>query len=343
MSGESTSSARTGGDAPVFQKVFVTGGSGFVGGALIERLAADGHQVVGLARSDEAVAAIEALGATAVRGDLDSVDAMAAGMEGATLVVHCAAMASASGKLADFERANVQGTTNVLEAARRAGVSRFVHVGTEAATMVGDPLLNIDETHPLAPESKAPYSSTKAKAEQSVIAANGKDGLETVVVRPRFIWGRGDTNLLPELVIAAQGGKLVWIDGGEHLTSTTHIDNVIEGILLVAERGQSGEAYFVTDGEPVEFREFVTSLLATQGVEAPTREVPSWLARSMMGAGETLWGVLPLPGSPPLTRLEYWLISTECTIDDSKARTELGYRPVVTIEEGLAELEAQKA
>jgi len=334
--------ADAGSGGATFDRVFVTGGSGFVGGALTGRLVSEGHQVVALARSEEAAASVRARGATVVRGDLDSVDAMSSGMEGATLVVHCAAKASASGRLAGFQRANVEGTKNVLEAARKAGVRRFVHVGTEAATMVGDPLVNIDETYPLAPESKAPYSSTKALAEQAVISSNGKGGLETVVVRPRFIWGRGDTNLLPELVVAAQDGKLVWIDGGRHLTSTTHIDNVIEGILLAAEEGQRGEAYFVTDGDPVEFREFVTRLLATQGVEAPTREVPRWLARSMMGAGETLWGALPLPGSPPLTRLEFWLISTECTIDDSKARNELGYKPVVTIEEGLSGLETQQ-
>ncbi len=120
--------------------------------------------------------------------------------------------------------------------------------------------------------------------------------------------------------------------------STTHVDNTVEGLLLAAEKGRSGEAYFVTDGEPVVFRDFLTRLLATRGVEPPTRSVPGALARPLAAAAESAWRVLPLPGEAPLTRFAVWNASLECTIDDSKARRELGYAPVVGIEEGLAAL-----
>jgi nucleoside-diphosphate-sugar epimerase len=110
-----------------------------------------------------------------------------------------------------------------------------------------------------------------------------------------------------------------------------------------AERGVSGEAYFVTDGEPVVFREFVTELLATQGVEAPTRSMPAPLAHLMAAGGEAVWRTLRLRGTPPLTRLAYWLLALETTIDISKARDELGYEPRVTTEEGMAGLRAEAA
>jgi nucleoside-diphosphate-sugar epimerase len=198
--------------------------------------------------------------------------------------------------------------------------------------------VEVDEHAALRFDSKALYSETKARAEEAVIEA-GHGGLETVVVRPRLVWGRGDTTILPALVGAVQAGRFAWIGGGRHKTSTTHVDNVIEGLLLGAERGASGGVYFVTDGAPVEFRDFVERLLATQGVPAPQRSLPRPLVAAVAAAGETAWRLLPLPGQPPVTRLGYWLASLETTIDITRARTELGYAPVRTIDEGLAELE----
>ncbi len=216
---------------------------------------------------------------------------------------------------------------------------RVVHVGTEAALLDGEPLVDVDETAPLRPESPALYSATKARAEQAVLAAAGAD-LETVVVRPRLVWGRGDTTILPGLTAAVESGRFAWIGGGRHLTSTTHVDNVVEGLVLGAERGTSGEAYFVTDGDPVVFRDFITRLLATAGVTAPKRSIPAPLAGAAAATGEALWRVLPLKGRPPVTRLAVWLASLETTIDISKARAQLGYAPVITIDEGMRELEA---
>jgi nucleoside-diphosphate-sugar epimerase len=323
--------------AGVPDSAFVTGGSGFIGGRLLKRLANGGANVRALARSDGAASSVQDLGAEAVRGDLGDVDAMKAGADGCGVTFHLAALASDWGPREDFDRANVDGTRNALEASRRAGVRRFVHCGTEAAILAGQPLDGADESVPLRPDSPVHYSATKAEAEQLVREANG-DGIETVVVRPRFVWGAGDTTLLPEIVAAAESGRLGWIDGGRHKTSITHVDNVVEGLLAGAERGEGGEAYFVTDGDPVVFREFITELLRTQGVEPPERKVPEWVAGSIARGGELAWKLLPLKGSPPLTRFAFWAASKDCVLDDSKARSELGYAPVMTRERGLAEL-----
>jgi nucleoside-diphosphate-sugar epimerase len=316
---------------------FVTGGSGFVGGKLISRLIADGHTVRALARGEGSAKKVADLGATPRRGDLSDPGSLAKAAEGAELAFHSAAWLEPGGSWADFTRSNVDGTRNVIQACRQTGVRRLVHVGTEAALMAGRPLVNVDETAPLRPDSRAPYPATKAKAERLVREANGAS-LETVVVRPRFVWGAGDTSVLPQLVKAVRSGRFAWIGGGTNLMDTTHIDNTVEGLVLGAERGRPGEAYFVTDGEPVRFRAFVTELLDTQGVQAPNRSLPYWAANLVAEVGERAWRLLRRPGAPPLDYMSLWATALECTINIGKARTELGYAPVRTREEGFAEL-----
>jgi nucleoside-diphosphate-sugar epimerase len=316
---------------------FVTGGSGFIGGALVRRLVAEGTAVRALARSDGSAAAVEALGAEPVRGDLADRAAIEAGAAGCATAFHLAAQLGTWGRREDFVRGNVTGTENALAGCRAAGVRRFVHCGTEAALIAGEPLVEVDETAPLRPDSKALYSATKAMAEQAVRAASA-DGFETVVLRPRFVWGVGDTTLLPGITSMVEAGRFAWIGGGTHLTDTTHVDNVVEGLLLAGEKGRPGEAYFVTDGDRVVFREFVSALLETQGVEPPTRSVPAAIAGPMAAASEGAWRLLRLGGEPPLTRFAFWVSSQECTIDISRARSELGYTPIKDHASGLADL-----
>lgn len=316
---------------------FVTGGSGFIGGFLIERLRTEGWDVRALARSQDAEQKVRERGAVPVPGDVGNEELMRDGAAGCEVAFHAAAKVEDWGDPADFERINVQGTQNVIAACRGAGVRRLVHVGTEAALMAGQPLVNVDEGAPLRPDSPALYSSSKAKAEQRVRSANDA-GLETVVIRPRFVWGRGDTTLLPALVELVRSGRFRWVGGGRHLTATTHVANTVEGLWLGATKAEPGGVYFVTDGEPVVFREFVSAMLETQGVTPPTGSVPAGVASVAAGAAERLWRLLRRSGPPPLTRFAVWVSSQECTIDTGRAERELGYRPVTSREQGLAEL-----
>jgi len=311
------------------KRAFVTGGSGFVGQRLIAALHDRGVEVVAMARSDAAVAKVTALGATASRGDLADRAAMTTGMAGCDVVFHAAAHVEQHGKLAEFMAVNVAGTEHALAAAREAKVARFVHVGTEAVLADGKPIIRADESRPRPPKPVGPYPKTKGLAEAAVLAANAP-GFATVVIRPRFIWGKGDTSLLPQLVDAVRKGKFGWVGGGHYLTSTCHVDNVVEGALLAADKGAPGEIYFLTDGDPVEFREFMTRMLATQHVDASrAREVPIWAARLVA----TLTGWM---AKPPVTKTAIALIAHEVTVVDAKARRDLGYTGHVTIEAGLA-------
>ncbi len=317
---------------------FVTGGSGFIGGALIDRLHREGWEVRALARSDAAAERVRERGAEPVRGDIGDRATLEAAAAGSEVAFHSAAKVEDWGDPAEFERLNVGGTANVLAACRAAGVRRLVHVSTEAALMAGEPLVNVDENAPLRPDSPALYSSSKARAEQLVRAANG-DGLETVVIRPRFVWGRGDTTLLPAITELVRSRRFRWIGGGRQLTATTHVDNTVEGLWLAATKAPAGGVYFVTDGEPVVFREFLTRMLATRGVTPPDSSVPAGVAGPVALVCERIWRALKrFDSPPPVTRFAVWVSSQECTIDISRARRELGYAPVTSREEGLAEL-----
>ncbi|HYI01578.1 NAD-dependent epimerase/dehydratase family protein [Hyalangium sp.] len=323
-------------------RAFVTGGSGFVGRRLIAALREQGHTVRALGRSEAARDQVRQAGAEPCEGDLSDVEALKRGMEGCELLFHSAASVKASGTRAELFEANVRGTENVLEAARAVGIKRLVHVSTEAVLVDGTPMVNVDETRPLPERPIGNYSSTKCAAERLVLSVNSPE-LTTIVVRPRFIWGKGDTSVLATLSDAVKSGRFRWVDGGHFKTSTCHVANCVEGMLLAAEKGRGGQTYFLTDGEPVVFRDFVTAMLRTQGVDPGNKQIPFGLAMAVATVSEVLWNFLPLPGAPPVSRQELLLAGREVTVSDAKARQELGYEGRTTREAGLREMERAKA
>lgn len=319
-------------------KIFLTGGTGFVGGAVLKAFSPR-HSIAALSRSAKGDAVIEALGAKPVRGDLESVSSEM--IKGAEAVIHAAAFVEEWGPRSQYEAVNVTGTERLLRAAKTADARRFVHVGTEAALFRGQPMRDIDETYPLAPDSPFPYSATKARAEALVIAANDPGGgFETIVIRPRLIWGEGDQTILPAVKAMAEAGKFAWIDGGRAMTSTTHIDNIVFALDLALTKGRSGEAYFIVDGPPIAFRDFLTPYLRTAGVALPEKSVPGALIRLVANVAEPLFRLANSATPPPITRFTAHIMSRDCTISDRKARAELGYRPVISVAEGLARLAA---
>lgn len=320
-------------------RIFITGGSGFAGGHAIERLAQT-HEVWAMARSDRSATKVAAYGARPVRCDLSTITEEQ--LAGVDVVVHAAAFVEEWGTRAQFWSANVDGTTRMLEAARGAGVSRFIHVGTEAALFDGRDLLDVDESHPYPERHRFLYPETKAEAERRVLAANGPE-LATLSIRPRFIWGPRDASVLPTLLEMNESGRFVWLDGGRAETSTTHVYNLVAAIERALSHGEGGRAYFVVDDDRGTYRAFLSGLTATQGVTLPERSLPGWLARGAARVIEGLWRVLGLKGTPPMTHYAIAMLSRTVTIDDRRARDELGYTPVIDWARGLAELKTERA
>jgi nucleoside-diphosphate-sugar epimerase len=328
---------RPGGGRAGVTVAFVTGGSGFVGNRLIRGLRKRGDAVYGLARSDESAAKIERAGAEPVRGDLDDPEALRDAMRGADLVFHVAEMARGWGRPAEFERINVEGTRNVLWGMVHARVARIIHLSTAWVLSEGRPLVDVDETTPAPKVAWGWYHRTKLDAERAVLASTA-DGIEPVVVRPGLVWGPGDPRWRPGFVEAMETGRFRWVGGGRHLVSTTHVANLAHGLMLAGDRGKPGGIYFVTDGAPVEFRDFATRYLATVGLTPRDRSVSPGGARFTSTAGEGVWSLMNLKRPPALTRTSVAVMGAECTVRSDAARDDLGYEPVIDVDRGMEQL-----
>lgn len=318
-------------------KVFVTGGSGFIGGHVIEALVAARHEVFALARSAASEQVVRARGATPVRADLASVSP--AHLAGCDAVVHAAAYVEEWGTRAQFWEANVEGTTRMLEAARAAGVPRFIHVGSEAALFDGHDLVDVDESHPYPARPRFLYSETKAEAERRVLAANAPR-FTTLSIRPRFVWGPRDTSVLPTIERMAKAGSFAFVDGGAQRTSTTHVQNLVHALVLALSRGEGGRSYFVADDGTRTIRTFLGDLAATRGVVLPSRSIPGRLARATAWLVEGAYRLFRVRRAPPMTRFAVTMMSRTVTVRTDRARAELGWAPIVDVETGLRQLRA---
>lgn len=314
-------------------KIFITGASGFVGGAIAKALKGE-HDIYAMARSERSAEKVKALGATPVKCELNAVTPE--NLAGMDVVIHAAAFVEAWGKRSDFWKANVEGTEQLLEVARQAGVKRFLLIGTEAALFYGQPMVNIDESYPYPTRTPFLYSETKAEAEKRVLAANDKGGMKTISIRPRLVWGPGDETILPNLLDMVDRGAFRWVDQGKHLTSTCHIYNLVHGVKLALTAGNGGEAYFITDGEDSTMKSFMSQLLGTAGRKPKNSSVPGWFLRSAASVMEFIWKVFGIKKAPPLPRFSANIMSVDCTINIDKAKRELGYVPVISVADGFA-------
>lgn len=322
---------------------FVTGGSGFVGSRLIALLVGRGWQVRALARSSDAMAVVSGLGAAPIAGDLNDTAALKAGMAGCEVAFHVAAHFKLWGPRGLFDQVNVEGTREMVEAALATPRLRRVVGVSAAAVVMGDPqpIFDADESLPLRMPAFAPYGSSKAEAERLLLAANGRRaGFETVSIRPPFIWGAGMPTL-DHMIETVRAGRFQWVGGGGQAMSTCHVENLCEALLLAADRGRGGEAYFVSDDRDGTLKGVISALLATRNVTPRDKAVPfrtAWFMAGLMGAA---WRILGLKDEPPITRQMLRLIGKPFTVSIEKAKAELGYAPHVTWESGLAAMQRQ--
>jgi nucleoside-diphosphate-sugar epimerase len=305
-------------------KILVTGGSGFLGGHLIPKLVASGHEVIALTRSDKDSANLTAQGATPIMGDLETSELMR--LPAIDAVVHAAAYFRFAGPRAPYFKTNVAGTKALLRAAERAGAKTFVHISAAGVIMDdgGARIRDADESARTYPKSFSGYVASKAQSEALVLAAN-KPGFRTIALRPPALWGPGD-NFSKQLPQAIASGQFAFIDRGDYPFATGHVDNMVEGIQRALEHGEGGRAYFIHDQETKTFREFVGLIAGAQGVSIDgVRSVPYWLAFLIGRIMETIATLTGNKGDPPLSRSLVRMIGREFTTDDRAARRDLGY------------------
>lgn len=323
-------------------KALVTGGSGFLGGALVRGLLARGTEVRVLCRRE--TPELRRLGAEIFQGDLLDVTALTRAVAGCELVFHAAAKAGVWGAYGDYHQTNVVGTENVIEACRSQKVGRLVYTSSPSVVFDGKDMEGVDESAPYPAHFVANYAKSKALAEQKVrSAADGK--LATVALRPHLIWGPGDNHLLPRFASRAAAGQLFRIGNQRKLVDTLYIDNAVSAHLLAADRlapGSpiDGKAYFISQGEPVEVWTMVNWLVQAAGAPPVTRTIPCSLALLLAWGFEMIHRLQRAPGEPRLTRFAVRELSVSHWFDISAARRDLGYAPLVSTEEGLRRLRA---
>jgi len=332
--------------------VLVTGGTGFLGRRLVERLLGAGRPVVVLGRSP--APDLEQRGVRFIKGALDDERVVAAACAGIGTVFHVAAKVGVWGRYDDFFRVNVLGTRALLAGCQRHGVRRFVYTSTPSVVYNGQDLAGADESWPLTHICPSPYPLTKALAERAVLAGNS-EGLRTVALRPHLIWGVGDPHLVPRILARARRGRLRVIGTGRNRVDMVHVENVVDAHLLAEKaleadparggilggaQAVAGRAFFITNGEPVVLWEWINELLRALGEPPVTRYMPLPVASALGVAVETFWRVLRLRGEPPMTRFIAAELAKDHWFDISAARRDLGYVPRVTMAAGTAELVA---
>lgn len=305
--------------------VLVTGASGFLGGALVRSLRAEGGAVLATGRGPVVCAEIDAMPLDlAATGAVETLTA-AAQRVGVTGIVHAAALSAPWGRLEEFRRCNIDATRTVLEVARRLGGVRVVHISTPSVCFRFADQIGLREDMPLPPPVNA-YAATKAEAEALALSTGA------VVLRPRGIYGAGDRALLPRLARALAAGPLPLLRGGKAATDLTHVDDVIAAIRM-ALGSDAREIFHISGGVALPVREVVEAVGARAGIVPRWKALPVPLVMAAARAME--WHGAFFGREPRVTRYGVGLFAFTQTLDISRAAQDLGWRPVVGFDEGL--------
>jgi 2-alkyl-3-oxoalkanoate reductase len=321
-------------------RALVTGGGGFLGGAIARKLKERGDDVRVFGRGS--YPELEAIGIDCARGDLADDEAVSDAAEDRDVIFHAGGKVGLWGPYEEYFASNVLGTKNVLRACQRHGIGKLVFTGSPSVVFDGRDVEGWSEEAPYPLRFDSHYSRTKAQAEEMVLAAN-YEKLATVSLRPHLVWGPGDRHLFPRIVARARAGRLFRIGAKNKRIDTIFIDDAVEAHILAAVQLSplseiAGKAYFLSAGDPRPVWEIVDLMLAAAGLPPVRKTVPLGLAKAAASACEGLWRAIGLSSEPPLTRFLVLQLTTAHWFDITAAKSELGWHPRVRIEAGMERL-----
>lgn len=316
-------------------KSLVTGATGFLGGALTRRLHHMGWDVTALGRNPAKLNQLENDGIRIVRADISKKDEVIASFSDVELVFHCAALPSPWGNYEKFYQANVIGTRNIVKTCLENNVKRLVYVSTPSIYFDYNSRVGVKENDPL-PEPISNYAATKRLAEEEIDKGFAQ-GLAIVSIRPRAIFGEGDTVIFPRLLSRLKTGRLPILGDGENIVDLTYIQNVVDALLLCAESPVNtlGKTYNISNGEPVKIWELINRICDELNLPHPKRKISKRAAHTVASGIEFIYSLIPYSPEPPLTRVTVSMLANNTTLDISAAKNELGYKPNVSAEEGV--------
>jgi nucleoside-diphosphate-sugar epimerase len=316
-------------------RVLVTGATSLLGRTVVDQLMSRGDDVSVFQRGPSELDVAEHL------GDVGDIDAVAAAMDGVEAVVHVAGLVSVTGDWGRFVSTNVMGTSNVIESARNAGVSRFVQISSPSVAHSGTSLVGVSALAADPTTTRGHYATSKAMAELLALAADSPD-MAVVSIRPHLIWGPGDTQLVGRIIERAREGRLAIIGSGAALIDTIYVDNAASAVVSALDRAPvlGGKALVVTNGQPRPVRELINRIVMSAGLEPPRLKVPYRVARAGGGVVERVWDRRSTTDEPPITSFLAEQLGTAHWFDQRDTRTALDWEPQVRLSEGFTRLEA---
>jgi nucleoside-diphosphate-sugar epimerase len=313
----------------------ITGATGFIGGHVAEACVERNQRVSAIARPASDTSLLEHCGVTIYRGELTDPALLRKALEEVDVVVHCAAKVGDWGPVEEYRKVNVEGLRTLLEACKGQSLSRFIHMSS-LGVYPARHHHGTDETAPLPARHADGYTQSKVEAEQVALAYFKDFGVPVVVLRPGFVYGPRDRNVLPKLVYGLQINKLRYPGGGQAAMNNIYIGNLVDAVFLAVEHeGAVGQVYNLTDGEHVSKRRFIEAIADPLGLPRPTRTPPLWAASLLTRIMEGWARLRGATEAPTFTRarLKFFGYNLDFSID--KARRELGYRPRFTFEDGM--------
>jgi len=319
-------------------KVLVTGATGFLGMKVANRLALMGYKVTGTGRNEKIGDSLSKKDIRFVNCALENRDHMLALCQNQDYVIHCGAFSSPWGKYKDFYQANVVGTKNVIDGCIKWKVKRLIHVSTPSVYFYYDERLDVKEDDVLPSKFVNHYAKTKYLAELEIDKAF-QQGLATITIRPRALFGPGDQAIFPRLIKVCEKGIFPKIGSGNVEIDMTYIDNVVDALLLCLSSGHStlGQKYNITNDERVNLYSMIESVMEKLGKSFSYRKISYQKAFFLATAMEYVSTYLLGGKEPLLTRYTVSVLSQSQTLSIEKARKELGYEPVISIEQGTKE------
>ncbi len=322
-------------------RVLVTGGSGFLGRYTARIIRKAGHDVSVLCRGEHKFLSDE--GFDIIRGDVCDRNFLINAFSGFDEVHHIAALTGISVVRTPYYKINVEGTKNVIAACLKNSIKKLIYTSSPSVVFNGKSEMLLSETAPYPERFLSAYSETKAEAEKIVLAANAPGQLLTLSLRPHLIWGPEDTNLIPRLLERAEKGKLFVVGDGKNEADLTYVENAALAQLNASQALKEGSpvcgrAYFITNDEPVSLWGFINRILEGTGITRVEKHIPYKAAYMLGTVLEKVHLMLNINKEPVMTRFLSSQLATTHTYSIARAKAELGYKPRVSMEEGLKRL-----
>ena len=319
------------------ETILITGANGFIGRHLVKRLSKEDCKIIALIRNQNIAPPFENENVQIITGDILHRESLHH-IPQCEAVFHLAGTLDYAKGADNMMNVNYQGTKTIIEFCKQRKLKKLVHLSTLAVMSNGNPLIDLTEND-LPPQKQIGiYATSKAMAEKALLDLDESD-LEICIIRPPFVWGSGDSYSLPKIIESINKNIFSWIDNGNYLFSTCHVENLVEGIYKAYLHGKNKEVYYIQDKEQTTIKAFLTDLIKTQGFPVPRRNASRRLINVVCNFIELPWKILPLKSSPPThLRETLALMGVPISIGSDKAEKELGYTPIIDRETGMRKI-----